>query len=237
MRTSLFLIISASCAFAQRKTPALLVEALRQLPGVQVLEPSLVSLPGGFTADDLKSGGYWYPWMVADLDRDGHPDVVAAVVKRTPNGTQYGVLAVHARTPTRIYWVVRFGTRPINSVAVGRFFGPDTVQPLYCYGCDGNPWFRWSGRSYEPEFYAIGDPIQVDLETNSNTANLYVQPRRDARKSTPVKVCTNAKVLTFRGTSYETRWYFVELLLPKPLRGWIPAETARSIGDCYADGQ
>ena len=35
MRTSLFLIPFASCVFAQSKPPAQLVEALRQLPGVQ----------------------------------------------------------------------------------------------------------------------------------------------------------------------------------------------------------
>lgn len=222
---------------AQPKPPALLQDALRKLPGIDVLEPSLVRLPGGSTADDLKRDGYWHPWIVGDLDRDGLPDVVAAVVKRTSAGTQYGVLAVHARTPTQFHWVVRLDTTAINSVAVGGFQGPDAVTPLYCYECDGNPWFRWSGRYYEPEFYAVGDRIQIDVEENSKTANLYVLPSRDARKPIAVKECTGAKVLSFRGTSYDARWYFVELLIPKPVRGWIPAETARIKGDCYVDGQ
>ena len=235
MRTSLFLILSASCRFAQPKPPALLMEALRQLPSVHVLEPSMVDLRGGFTTDDLKRDGFWRPWVVADLDRDGLPDVVAAVVKRTPAGTQYGVLAVHAQMPLRFHWVVRLDDMPISGVVVGGSFGPDTVEPLYCYRCDANPWFRWSGRSYELEFYAIGARVAVAPEENSNIANLYVLPSRDAKKLRPVKLCAKAKVLDFQGDSYETRWYFVELLLPKPVRGWLPVSSVVFEADCFAN--
>lgn len=230
MRTALFLILSVSWVIAQPKLPTLLEDALRKLPGVHVLEPSLVNLPGGGTVDELKRDGYWHPWAVGDLDRDGLPDVVAAVVQRTPTGAQYGVLAVHAHAPQQFHWVVQLDTTPINGVVVGGFFGPHTVEPLYCYPCDANPWFRWSGRSYEFEFCAIGERIQVVWD-------IYALPSSDAKKFARPKACTNAKVISFRGTSYETRWYFVELLLSKPVRGWIPAEAARFKGDCFADGK
>lgn len=234
MKTGWLLILSASCVFGQPKPPALLVEALRRLPGVHVLEPSLIDLQGGGTADDLKRDGFWPPWVVADLDRDGLPDVVAAVVKRTPDGVRYGVVAVHAQTPAELHWVVRLDTKPINGVKIG-VFGRDTVEPLYCDRCDANPWFRWSGRSYELEFYAIGDRIAVAPEENSNTVNLYVLPSRNSRKLIPLKVCAKAKVLGFRGTSYETRWYFVELLQPKPVRGWLPVSSVVFEADCFAN--
>lgn len=233
MKRAILLPMLAILAVGQSKPPALLVDALRRLPGVHLLEPSLVSLPGGGTVDDLKRDGFWPPWVVADLDRDGLPDVVAAVVKRTPKDVRFGVLAVHAGMPTQIQWVVRLETKPINGVQLGTPFGPDTVEPLYCVRCDANPWFRWSGRSYEVEFFASGQRVAVASEEDSNAANLFVLPSREARKFMPVSLCAKARVISFRGASYETRWYFVELLLPKPVRGWLPASNVLFEGDCF----
>ena len=55
----MFLFLSAHWVIAQPRPPALLVEALRKLPGVHVLEASMVRLP--VTVGDLKSGGNWPP--------------------------------------------------------------------------------------------------------------------------------------------------------------------------------
>lgn len=109
MRTSLLLILSANCVLAQPKSPALLVEALRQLPGVRLLNRDL-DIP-----DDSveKKDAPLLPWIVADLDHDGRPDVVAAVVNRIATKTQFGVVAVHAKTPTQLNWVVPLADRLI----------------------------------------------------------------------------------------------------------------------------
>ena len=224
MRTALFLILSASWVVAQPKPPTLLEDALRKLPGVHVLEPSLVNLRGGGTADDLKRDGYWHPWAVADLDRDGIPDVAAAVVKRTPSGTQYGVLAVHARTPMQVNWMVPLDTTPINGVVVGGFFGPDTVEPLYCYRCDANPWFRWSGHAYELELFSVGQTFPLGSSTE-RIIELFTESRLKSGIAGKVVNCMEAKILATTGTSRDTRWYQVEVRGPKLQRGWVRAKT------------
>jgi hypothetical protein len=180
----------------------------------------MVSLP--VTVDDLKSGGDWPPWVVADLDRDGVPDVVAAVVKRTPTGTQYGVLAVHAQTPPQFHWVVRLDTMPINGVAVGGFSGPDTVTPLYCYDCDANPWFRWSGHAYELELFSVGETVGIG-PFPERILELLAEARLKSEIAGSVADCTEAKILATTGTSRESRWYQVEVRSPKLLRGWVRA--------------
>ena len=78
--------------------PPLLDRALSTMPGVRVLDPSADLPAGGYTSDELNALGYWPPWAMTDLDRDGRPDIVAVVVKP---GTmrEFGVIAVHARTP------------------------------------------------------------------------------------------------------------------------------------------
>jgi hypothetical protein len=77
---------------------------------------------------------------------------VAVVVK--PGDTpQFGVLAVHARGGGSIKWVATLGDSLINGVTTGP--ARDTVMPLHCVECDGNSWFRWSGRSYETELHRM----------------------------------------------------------------------------------
>jgi hypothetical protein len=160
MRWVVLLLVSAALATAQPKPPALLEQALRQLPGVNILNPP-VDLPGGYTIDQLKGFGYWPPWVAVDLDRDGRTDVVATVVKRVAGKTLFGVLAVHAQAPMTIYWVVGLQAHIINGVAVGGFSGRDTVTPLFCLECDALSWFRWSGKSYEAELYAVGERLTI----------------------------------------------------------------------------
>jgi hypothetical protein len=63
----------------------------------------------------------------------------------------------------------------------------------------------------------------LQLLPERRTLTLFEQPRLDSRPSGSVKECTQANVLQVRGTSRETRWYFVEALLTRRVRGWVPA--------------
>ena len=157
-----------------------------------------------------------------DLDHDGIRDVVAAVVKQTPGGTEYGVLAVHARTPTQPFWVVRLDTTPLNGVAVGGFFGPDAVTPLYCYHCDSNPFYRWSGQAYELDLFSVGETVPI-ASSQERIMEVFTEARLKSGIVGKVANCTEAKILNRTGSSRASRWYQVEVRSPKLLRGWVPA--------------
>jgi len=222
MRTALFLILSANCAFAQPKPPALLVGALRQLPGAHLLN-RVVDLPD----DSENKDAPLLPWIVADFDHDGRPDIVAAVVKRVGTRTQFGVIAVHAQTPTKLNWVVPLGDQLIYGVkAEGR--SSSVVLPLFCIACDANAWFNWTGQSYELEGFGIGQRLSIDYSEPALPVALeiYALPKQTSRIVGRVKPCTAAKVLAVRGTTTETRWCFLDVFLSRPLRGWIPATSA-----------
>jgi hypothetical protein len=238
MRWVVLLLVSATIAAAQPKPPALLEQALRRLPGVSILNPP-VDLPSGYTIDQLKAFGYWPPWVVVDLDRDGRPDVVATVVRHASKGTEFGVLAVHAQAPVKVHWIAQFGKEEINGVAAGGRFG-DRVTPLYCIECDSNSWFRWSGSSYEVELFAIGERIGIASDPSidypelaSGTLAVFGLPSRESKVVGRVKPCTIARIVGVQGSSsYESRWYLVEIPKPKPVRAWIPAAVAGFPEDC-----
>jgi hypothetical protein len=238
MRWTVLLLVSATIATAQPKPPALLEQALRRLPGVSLLNPP-VDLPSGYTIDQLKGFGYWPPWVVVDLDRDGRPDVVATTVRHSAAGAQFGVLAVHAQAPADVHWVAQFGNERINGVAAGGRFG-DRVTPLYCIECDSNSWYRWSGSSYEVELFAIGERIGIASdptidypELASGTLAVFGLPSRRSKVVAHVKPCTIARIVSVQGSSsYESRWYLVEIPKPKRVRAWIPAAFAGFPEDC-----
>jgi hypothetical protein len=173
------LLISAIVAAGQPKQPRLLEQAIRHFSGVRLLDPS-VDLVGAYTVEELKESGYWPPWVIRDLDRDGRPDVAPVVVKPGPT-PQFGVVAVHARTPATLHWVVPLDAHVINGLAKGT--GRDTVTPLFCVECDGNSWFRWSGRSYEAELYAVGEQLLSADDTTyrkNQALGLFAKPSRDS---------------------------------------------------------
>src|SRR6266849_4042517 len=119
--------------------PNLLRQALQGLPGVSVLDAPIDAK----SLADLKQGGYWPPWSMADLDGDGSPDVAAVVVKGLGASRTFGVIAVHARTPGTIQWVVPIGKASITGLTTKQ--PPNSVMPLFCFYCDSNTYFRWSG--------------------------------------------------------------------------------------------
>jgi hypothetical protein len=205
-----FLLLSAA---QQPQTPSLLAQALKSEPGVRLLVPA-TDLPE-YTEFELQKFGYWPPWLVRDLDRDKQADVVAVVVKPSPTGTEYGVVAVHAQAPKELQWVVPLDTEPINGVAQGP--APDTVLPLFCVECDANLWFRWSGEEYETTLYAVGEKIDIGSETEADLT-LYSAANLVSKPVTTVPHCTTVVVQKVGGTP-EQRWYFVET--PEGQRGWI----------------
>lgn len=203
-----------AAASAQKpQPPALLEQALKTEPGVRLLAPA-TDLPQ-YSEFELQKFGYWPPWLVQDFDRDQQPDVVAVVVKPSPSGTEYGVVAVHARSPQSVEWVVPLDTEPVNGVTKGP--APDTVVPLFCIECDANLWFRWSGEEYEPTLYAVGEKIDIGSETQADIP-LYSSPNLASKPVTTVAHCTTVVVRKVGGTP-ETRWYYVET--PEDERGWV----------------
>jgi hypothetical protein len=96
LRFSLFVFSAAQ----QPAPPALLSEALKTDPGIRLLVPATDLRE--YSQSQLEKFGYWPPWLVQDFDRDKRPDVIAVVVKASSTGTEYGVVAVHARAPKEI---------------------------------------------------------------------------------------------------------------------------------------
>jgi len=223
MKYLAFVLLSAM-AVDQPTLPPLLEKALPGLPGLRLLDPS-VDLVGGYTINELKELGSWPPWVVTDVDRDGRPDIVAVVVK--PGASpEFGVIAVHARTPTTVRWVAPLGTERINGVAKGPAGAArDTVTPLYCLECDANSWYRWSGRSYEAQLYTGGERVLVATYDTGHELGVFGRPSRDSKFLIAVAPCTQATVRRVAGSKHE-RWYFVETRERQPVRGWIPASFA-----------
>jgi hypothetical protein len=225
---SVFAFIGSLSA-QQPELPALLQETLRRNADLRLLDPS-IDLPGGYTIDEIRNFGYWPPWRVVDLDHDKRPDVVATVVKPTSQGTQFGVLAVHAQTPSTVRWVVPLSPESLNGIATN-YPAANTVMPLYCIECDSNTWLRWNGRSYEVGLHTVGDTIYIATYERGQKLGTFARPTRSSKLSTNLENCTEAKILETRGVSYETRWYFVEVRISKLVRGWIPASFTNE-GEC-----
>jgi hypothetical protein len=177
--------------------PALLSAALKTLPGVALVESPTA-------------------WLEEDLDGDKRSDVAAVVVKTSKAGREFGVLAVHARTPQEIHWIIDFDVDSISGIVKGK--ARDTVVPLFCVECDSNLWFRWSGEEYEAELFAVGEELEIGSETQADLP-LYASPNLAAKPVTTVPHCTTVVVRKVGGTA-EKRWYFVET--PESQRGWVP---------------
>jgi len=193
--------------------PAALVEALKAEPGVRLLVPATDLRE--YSEAELRKFGYWPPWLVRDLDGDKQADVAAVVVKPSPAGTEYGVVAIHAQAPRSVEWVVPLDTEPINGGTQGP--APDTVVPLFCVACDAGLWFRWSGEEYETTLYAAGEKIDIGSETQADLP-LYSSANLASKPVTTVPHCTTVVVQKLGGTP-DLRWYFVET--PDGQRGWV----------------
>ena len=202
----------AFTALQQPQPPALLEQALKTLPGVRVLETDAKVLKAAAGA----------AWLVRDMDRDKRDDVVAVVVKATASVREYGVIAVHARAPEAIHWIIDLDVDGISGVAPGK--ASDSVVPLFCIDCESNLWFRWSGEEYEAELHAVGEEIEIGSETQADLP-LYTSANLASKPLATVPHCTTVVVRKVGGTP-EKRWYFVET--PEGQRGWIPDSVTSS---------
>lgn len=223
-RVRLFIVSLSFFLFAQTpQPPALLEAALTIEPGIRLLVPSTDLKE--YSQDELQKFGYWPPWLVRDFDHDNRPDVVAVVVKPSAGRAEFGVIAVHARAPKDVEWVVPLDVDPINGVGSGP--APDTVVPLFCVECDANIWFRWSGEEYEADLYAPGEKMDLGSETQDDLP-LYGSASSASKPVTTVAHCTTVVVRKVGGTP-DARWYFVET--PEGQRGWVSDKVA-PLGVC-----
>ena len=224
MKLSIASVFALSLAqIPQPAVPSLLSDALKLEPGIRLLNPATDLRE--YSQAELEKFGYWPPWIVRDFDRDKRPDLAAVVVKPSPKGAEYGVIAVHARTPKERHWVMPLDIEPINGVAQGP--ADDTIVPLFCVQCDSNAWFRWSGEEYEADLFAVGEKIDIGSETQADLP-LYVSANLASKTVATVEHCTTVVVRKVGGTP-EQRWYYVET--PDGQRGWIP-DTVTAVDIC-----
>jgi len=101
--------------------------------------------------------------------------------------------------------------------------------PFYCFDCDSNPFYRWSGTDYEPMLVHLGEKIAL-LQGNADGVDLYPDASLQSKHVASRKLCSVVKVLNRRGRSYERRWYFVQSASPDSVRGWVPASSVTWTG-------
>ena len=173
----------------------------------------------------MKEYKCWPPWSEVDLDGDSRKDIVAVVVKGSPPNRTYGVLAIHARAPQTIHWVVPLGKDSITGLSVDH--PTAAVVPLYCFDCDSNPFYRWSGSRYDQSLFQVGEKIALFFYEEGNDAavvNLYSASNRNSKIVASRPSCSEGIVLDRRGTC-ENRWYRIQTADPDRVRGWVPGST------------
>jgi hypothetical protein len=127
--------------------------------------------------------------------------------------------------------VVPLAPQLIDGVTAGRGSARDTITPLYCIECDSNSWYRWLGRTYEEGLYAVGERLQAS-ESGRGLA-LFSRPARDSGRTFPIERCDEAIVRRVAGSKQE-RWYYVETVSARPVRGWIPGAFVARGTECIA---
>jgi hypothetical protein len=205
--------------------PALLQRLLQSQKTWRLLEPR-VDLTG-FDAEALALIQARPAWLAGDFDHDGRDDVAAIVVSGPPARRRFGVVAVHAVTPRVPRWVTAFRAEPIVMVTAEPF--RDAIAVYACTECDAQPWFRWSGRSYELGLHAMGDDVAIG---EAKAAELLALPRATAARRGTAPPCAKARVHDVAGRP-GARWYFVETMAQPKARGWIAASAVAAGDDCF----
>jgi hypothetical protein len=208
--------------------PPLLAKVLRSHADWRILDPAQ-DLAGDYTVQQLADLDRWPPWIEQDLDRDGHDDIAAVLVRRPAGSpTEFTVAVVHGATPERAELVVPFSPQRVFGVSEG--IRDDTVMPLHCADCDANVWYRWNGRAYEPRLHAVDETIRIGGEPGARSP-LFASPRPDAARTAEITYCARAQVQEVGGEEGR-RWYRVEVIGPQFPRGWVPAQLVMEGVEC-----
>jgi len=215
------LVVLAALAGANQSAPSLLRGALARHPELRLISPDS-DFPGEYTEAQIRDLGCWPPWLQVDLDRDGRMDVAAVVAVASPSGVKFGVVSVFAAREDSIRWIVKPQKHSIFGVATG--YARGAVTPLFCLECDANGWMTWSGRSFEPDLYVVGDSVAIAAIDEGARLGLFASPQSGATMTKVVEPCTRGVVVKVAGTPGK-RWYFVRLG-DGGASGWVPAEFA-----------
>ena len=210
------------------RVPALLAGLLKAHASWRLLDPERHPV-GDYTRADLVGLRHWPPWAIGDFDRDGRPDVAAVIVADRSGGPHYGVVAVHASRPGRPQWIVPLASQPYVAAAVDE--PADVVVAARCLECDTNTWYRWNGRGYEAQLYAMGETVVFGEATSPTTPQLFNRPVRRARPITTVEPCSSGRVRDVAGRPGH-RWYLVDVTGATPKRGWVSAAHLTDPIDC-----
>ncbi len=233
MRLAALVWLAFGVLNAQSKPPKLLTEAVRTLPGLTILDPK-IDFQGDRLIEQLKSiPNYPVPsfpsWVENDFDHDGLTDVVAAVTAREKTGRRFGLLAVNSRTPKNIIWIQSLGPQVLYGVDFYRINGvasKERIEILTCIACDATGWVRWSGNAYELELYSVRDHLIAV------PSDLFAEPNINAHVLKKSATCTRIRMIDYRGSEWQKRWYLVEMLGSKLMRGWIPASSVMEDTSC-----
>ena len=220
MKPAILLALAASWASA-KGLPVLLQGALQRQPELQLLDAPIEA----DLLDAMKAADCWPPWAEVDLDHDGRNDVAVVVVKGTGPDRTYGVMAIHAKQPQIIHWVIPLNKESITGLMVNQPQG--AVVPLFCFECDSNPFYRWSRTNYEYSLFQAGEQIGLyvyDERNGGMDVKLYSESNGNSKIVTARKFCSAVKVLKRSGTS-ANRWYWVETTDPQRIRGWVPSSS------------
>jgi hypothetical protein len=167
------------------QVPSRLRQALKQLPGVRPLNPSTDLVGGGYTTAQLEYFHLSKPWLIRDVDRDGRLDVVAVIVKPIQSGLEFGVLAVHAKSPDRPQWVVPLGRK--SSTASGRVLG--ATRSRLCLASNATRTVGFDGAEARSKTACTGRENRSRLGRTTRTSGSISSPCPSAAPYVFIALC------------------------------------------------
>ena len=190
-----------------------------------MLEPSEVEAARRWKEDSFR------PIVEADTNRDGMPDLVAVFV----SAGKFSVAVFHGARggfSPKPSWVIRGASDVMLGVHVS---DSGAIVPLYCSGCDSNPWYHWIDSNYELFAHLRGEMICIQ-----QGAIAYSSPNLKSKVAGQTDRPTEAQIVRVgpRGTilakkSKAFRWYLVKSKDNARLAGYVPShQFLEEPGDC-----
>jgi|SRR5436309_2170010 len=224
--------ISLSASAELRPVPGVLVRFLERNGAYRLL--TLDDVGDDFREAFQKKAFQFTPLVVADANGDSKPDLVAVLVKHNAR-TVYSIVVFHGISqgfrPEPI-WIIEDSTEVILGVDVSRHM----ITPLFCYECDTNAGYKWTGHDYE--FFVKGDTIvlkpgaEIFAKPDWKSAIIFRAPPAQAGEvsSAQVEILDYGPAFVKRIGDYK-RWYAVRVLLPTgPRTGFIATEFFKKVG-------